>query len=78
MHARFSKWGNSVVLRIPDTLVKELDVAEGSAAQIAVRDGSLVVTPLPTYTLDQLLDGMTAENMYREIRTGELFGNEAW
>jgi antitoxin MazE len=80
MQAQFSKWGNSLAVRIPSALIKELDVAEGSAAEIIVKDGSLVVTPVPgpSYTLDQLLEGMTTENMYGEISTGDPVGNEVW
>lgn len=78
MNAHFSKWGNSVALRIPAAFAKELDVFEGKPAEIKVKNGSLVVTPVPgpVYTLDQLLDGMTTENMYGEIDTGASVGNE--
>jgi antitoxin MazE len=80
MNAHFSKWGNSYAVRIPAALARELDVSEGKAADIAVKDGCLVVTPIPgpVYTLDQLLEGMTTENMYGEISTGEPVGNEVW
>jgi antitoxin MazE len=80
MNAHFSKWGNSVALRIPAAFAKELDVFEGKAAEITVKNGSLVVTPIPgpVYTLDQLMDGMTTENMYGEIDTGKPVGNEVW
>jgi antitoxin MazE len=80
MNAHFSKWGNSVALRIPAAFARELDVSEGKAAEIQVKNGSLVVTPVPgpVYTLEQLLDGMTAENMYGEFETGKPVGNEVW
>lgn len=29
-HAKIRKWGNSLAVRIPKTLVKELDIKEGS------------------------------------------------
>jgi len=80
MNAHFSRWGNSVALRIPAAFAKELNVSEGSAAEITIKNGSLIVTPVPgpIYTLDQLLDGMTTENMYGEIGTGGSVGNEVW
>lgn len=80
MNAHFSKWGNSLALRIPSGLARELEVFDGKAADIQVRDGSLVVTPLegPVYSLDELLDGMTAENLDGEISTGGPVGNEIW
>ena len=45
-----------------------------------IKNGSLIVTPVPgpVYTLDQLLEGMTTENMYGEIGTGGSVGNEVW
>lgn len=80
MDAQFAKWGNSVALRIPAAFAKELGITDGKAAQITVKDGSLVVTPVPgpVYTLNQLLDGMTTGNMYGEIDTGGPVGNEVW
>jgi antitoxin MazE len=78
MNAQFSKWGNSLAVRIPSGLVKELEVFEGKAADIRVKDGSLVVTPLerPVYTLDELLAGITEENLHVEISTHSAVGNE--
>lgn len=78
MNAHFSKWGNSVALRIPAAFAKELDVTEGRAAEITVKGGSLVVTPVPgpVYTLDELLAGITAENLHGEISGHYAVGNE--
>jgi antitoxin MazE len=80
MNAQFKTWGNSVAVRIPASIAKQLDIVDGKPAEITVKDGSLVVTPLPgpVYTLDQLLDGMTTENMYEEVGTGQPVGNEVW
>jgi antitoxin MazE len=43
-----------------------------------VKDGALVVTPIegPSYTLDELLAGMTEENLHGEVGTGRAVGNE--
>jgi antitoxin MazE len=78
MNTHFSKWGNSVALRIPAAVAKELDVTDGRAAEITVKDGSLVVTPVPgpVYTLDSLLAGMTPENVHDEFATNSAVGNE--
>lgn len=78
MNVNFSKWGNSIALRIPAAFAKELDVADGTVAEITVKDGSLVVTPVagPVYTLDELLAGVTSENVHEEINTTAAIGNE--
>ncbi|HEX2137109.1 MAG TPA: hypothetical protein VHG30_14600 [Microvirga sp.] len=79
MVIQFARWGNSIALRVPHTLVREIGAAEGMAADIVVRDGKLVVTPLdptPRYELSELLAGITEENRHGEIATGAAVGNE--
>jgi len=43
-------------------------------------DGQIVIKPVssPAWTLEQLLEGVTSENIHRETDTGEAVGNEAW
>jgi antitoxin MazE len=79
MNAHFSKWGHSLAVRIPSGLAKELAVFEGKAADIHVRDGSFVVTPVdgvPVYDINALVAEITPENVHAEIDTGEAVGNE--
>ena len=53
-------------------------------AEIAAENGALVLRPIkrpkrkPTYTLEELLRGMTKENVPQEVDWGEPRGNEAW
>jgi antitoxin MazE len=79
MKAQFSKWGNSIALRIPKTLAEELQVFDGKPADIQVRKGALVVTPVdaePSYDIDALVALMKPENLHGEIDTGNAVGNE--
>ena len=79
MNARFTTWGNSLALRIPSGLAKELRVFEGKAAELEIRNGSLVVTPVdvvPTYDINKLVAAITPENLHGETDTGEPVGNE--
>lgn len=79
MVVQFAKWGNSVALRVPQALLREISAAEGTAVDIAVKDGKLVVTPLddtPRYDLAELLAGITDENRHGEMATGPAVGNE--
>jgi antitoxin MazE len=79
MNTRFSKWGNSIALRIPNGMAKELRIADGSAADVQVKDGTLVVTPARVkkkYDIDKLVAGITPENLHGEIETGGAVGNE--
>lgn len=79
MLVQFARWGNSIALRVPYSLVRELGAAAGMAADVVVRDGKLVVTPLdesPRYELAELLAGITEENLHGEIATGPAVGSE--
>lgn len=79
MNAHFSKWGNSIALRIPSGIAKELGVSDGKAADLRVKDGTLVVTPVdvvPTFDINQLVAAITPENLHGETDTGDAVGNE--
>jgi antitoxin MazE len=79
MNARFSKWGNSIALRIPKGFAEELQIFDGKSADIQIRKGALVVTPVdaePSYDINDLVALMKPENLHGEIDTGGSVGNE--
>jgi antitoxin MazE len=78
MVVQYAMWGNSLALRIPSAFAKEIQAQPGRSADIAVLDGKLVVTPVevPVYTLDELLAGVTAENLHGESFAANPIGNE--
>jgi antitoxin MazE len=84
MLVEFCKWGNSLAVRIPKTVAEALKVGVGRHAEIAIENGALVLRPIktrkrkPTYTLEDLLRGMTKENVPQEVDWCEPRGNEAW
>ena len=80
MAATIAKWGNSLAVRIPQHLAKEIDLTEGSEVELAVIDGNLVIRPRTRhqYSLEDLIQAITPENMHDEIRTGAAVGNETW
>ncbi|MBU6172838.1 MAG: AbrB/MazE/SpoVT family DNA-binding domain-containing protein, partial [Planctomycetes bacterium] len=41
--ATVQKWGNSLAIRIPHALAGQMDVTEGTAVDLCVRDGELIV-----------------------------------
>jgi antitoxin MazE len=80
MKTRIQKWGNSLDLRIPKSFAIETGLDQDVLVDVALVDGKLIVTPLQTssFTLEQLLAGITDENQHVEIDTGEAVGNEGW
>lgn len=80
MRTRVQKWGNSLALRIPKSFATEVGLAEDSAVDLSVKDGRLVVQveaeePL---RLEDLLEGITDENLHGEWKTGPAVGREVW
>jgi antitoxin MazE len=80
MVSTVAKWGNSLAIRIPQTLAKEIHLAEGTEIDLVVVDGTLVVKPRSRkrYSLDELVEGITPENLHTEIDSGIAVGNEIW
>lgn len=80
MHTKIQRWGNSLGLRIPQSMAADVGVAAGSEVDVRVRGGNLVVKPAQrrTYRLADLLAGVTSGNLHREVETGAPVGREVW
>jgi antitoxin MazE len=84
MIIEFCKWGNSLAVRIPKALADAIKASDGKRAEINVENGALVLRPLvkrtrkSRYTLDELLHGMTRDDVPQEVDWGPRRGNEAW
>ncbi|MCI0485919.1 MAG: AbrB/MazE/SpoVT family DNA-binding domain-containing protein [Blastocatellia bacterium] len=68
MRVQIQKWGNSLALRIPKSFANESNIEQGSLVDLSVIEGKLIVVPVsePEYTLDELLAGVTKENIHPE------------
>lgn len=80
MQTRIQKWGNCLGLRIPNSFAEQAGVRVGSEVDLSVEDGGLIIRPkpLPKYSLRELLQRITAENVHEEIETGQPVGREIW
>jgi len=77
---RIQKWGNSLALRIPESFASETNLHQESEVDLSVADGKLIISSAetPNLTLEQLLQGVTPENLHGEVETGPAVGAEAW
>ncbi len=73
-------WEGDLAVRIPSTLAAQIGLGEHTRVEIRVQYGELIISPLGDVapTLEQLLEGITAENRHSEITTGSPVGNELW
>ena len=78
MRTQIQKWGNSLALRIPKSFATESHIEAGSVVDLSITEGKLIVIPVsePTYKLDELLAGVTKENLHVEVDTGIPTGQE--
>jgi antitoxin MazE len=79
MKTRVQKWGNSLAVRIPKALAEEAGLRANTAVELSLVGGSLVVQPVaPPLTLEELLRGITDDNLPGEWDTGPATGKEVW
>jgi antitoxin MazE len=79
MRSRISKWGNSLAVRIPKHIGAEIELAEGTEIELSVHNGSIIITPVSSnYHLEDLVQGITAENRHTETDWGTPEGAEVW
>lgn len=76
---QLSKWGNSLGLRIPRSIAREMQIDEGDTVQLSVDDGTIVIrASRPRYTLDELVRRITPKNRHGKSDWGGRMGGEVW
>ena len=79
MRTRIAKWGNSLGVRIPQAVARDLGLDEGATVEMRVSGKNLVLAPAHRdYSLQELVAGITAKNRHREIDWGAPVGHESW
>ena len=79
LRARIAKWGNSLGVRIPRAMAREVGLDEGSDVEVKVSDGDVVLTPTSReYSLKELVAGITPRNRHGQTDWGPPVGNEHW
>lgn len=72
------KWGNSAGLRLPSSVMELAQLTLGQAVNINVLNGKIVIEPIVSKKtrLDELLAGITPDNIHAEEGFGGLVGSE--
>ncbi len=80
MELTVEKWGDDLAVRLPATLVEDLDLCEGSKVSIEkIEQGWILkrITPLPKFSLSQLAEGIAPENLH-QVDEDHPVGKEIW
>ncbi len=83
MTTKIQKWGNSSAIRIPKNLMQNSKLVLGEEVVLELQDGFLIVKPKikekytkPKYTIEELVKGITRENMHALVDWGPDVGAE--
>lgn len=66
MKTTIQKWGNSLGIRIPSYMAKDLSLENGSSVEILEEDSRIIIKPKRETKLDDILDLITDENIHSE------------
>jgi antitoxin MazE len=79
--AKVSKWGNSLAIRLPQPMAAALSIEKGTQVELQMEEnGFRVIVPSTprSFTLAELLQGITPDNLHGEYDWGKPQGNEVW
>lgn len=74
---KVQKLGNSLAVQIPDSLVKELGLVEGSVVEVSAASDA-THPRRPRFELAELLNRIQPENRHDETNWGPPVGKEIW
>ena len=78
MDAVVRKWGNSLGIRIPNQIARELSLKDGSFVTINNRGREIVIKPVQKNKLSEMLSQINTQNIHEEIKTTGPVGKEVW
>ena len=80
METPIGRWGNSLALRIPQSVAARVGITLNAAVELTPRGEKLIVSlpRRPGTELEDLLARVTEENLHGEVETGASVGGEAW
>jgi len=80
MQTKIKKWGNSLALRIPKSFALNANLRQNELVDISIDKEKIIITPIgeKEYSLDELLEGVSEDNLHGEFDTGVPVGKEIW
>ena len=80
MQTKIQKWGNSLALRIPKSFALNVNIKQNELVDLSIEKGKIVIMPIAQkeYSLEELLEGVSENNLHSEFDTGAPTGKEIW
>lgn len=78
MLVSLKKWGNSGSVRIPNLIMNSLNLKFDDTLDIKEENGRIIIAPVKDdeFKLEELLAGITAENLHERVDFGAPVGKE--
>lgn len=78
MLVSLKKWGNSASIRIPSLILESLDLKLDDQLDIKEEGGRIIIEPIKSneFKLEDLLLGITEDNLHNRIDLGAPIGKE--
>ena len=70
--------GNSLGIRIPNLIVKELSLKDGSSVDIKDKKGEIIIKLKEKNRLSEILSKINEKNIHGEVETNGPIANEIW
>lgn len=78
METKIKKWGNSLGIRIPISVINDLSLENGSTVEIIKEKDSIIIKAKKEFNLEELIENISDENTHSETDFGKIEGNEVW
>lgn len=80
MITNVQKWGNSQGVRIPKSVLNELNITNGQPLELSVVDGGIFIKTIERKrkSIQELFEGYSGDYKCEEVDWGEKVGNEEW
>ena len=80
MKVLLKKWGNSAAVRIPASVMEAAHLNLDQAVDVKEEGGRIVIEPNrpKSFSLEDLVNGITRANLHDSIETGPAAGREVW
>jgi antitoxin MazE len=77
MNTTLQMWGNSLALRIPQAIAKQIQIGRGDDVELRVAANELRIRPArQRYRVSKLIGKITPANRHNEISWGKSVGKE--
>ncbi len=80
MEVVIKKWGNSATVRIPAAIKAAAHVDLEQSGDVCEEQGRIVIEPVRRKSdkLEDIIGGITGNNLHKPIDTGTPVGKEVW